>query len=193
MSHDLNKLDDESLMLRLLKSDHQAFSILVERHSDKFYGASYRVVLNQHDAEDVVQDAFLKIWNKPTLWKPNKSAKFTTWFYRIVTNLSIDKMRKNKGGVMSEIQDDLSSNDVSQERALVLDEQQIELNRALAELPEKQRIALNLCFYEGLSNKDAAIIMKVNIKALESLLMRAKAGMKNHMVRTGYINEGEAA
>ena len=65
------------------------------------------------------------------------------------------------------------------------------LEDAIQELPERQKLALNLCFYEGLSNKEAAEIMEVGVKALESLLMRAKAGLKDILVRQGNLGDEE--
>ena len=194
MAQTLENLNDEGLMERVQKNDHQAFAVLVERRTDMFYAAAFRMVMNAHDAEDIVQEAFLKIWNKPKLWKAGKGAKFTTWFYRIVMNMSIDKLRQLSKERNVEITDDLSLNEKSQEQEMVLNEDQKSLDRALQTLPEKQLLALNLCFYEGLSNKDAAYIMKVSVKAIESLLMRAKAGVKSKLVRDGVIAEkGEVA
>jgi RNA polymerase sigma-70 factor (ECF subfamily) len=87
---------DESLVRRLIQRDNQAFSILVRRHSDLFYRAAYKVVMNKEDAEDIVQNAFLKIWDRPKLWKDGKGAAFKTWFYKIVMNSCIDFKRKKK-------------------------------------------------------------------------------------------------
>jgi len=68
-------------------------------------------------------------------------------------------------------------------------QKQMILEEAIAALPERQKVALNLCFYEGLSNKDAAQVMDVNIKALESLLMRAKKGLKDILSRQGVLGD----
>ena len=192
MAQTLENLSDESLMERVQQNDHQAFSVLVRRRTDMFYAAAYRVVMNQQDAEDIVQDAFLKIWDRPHLWKEGKGAKFTSWFYRIVMNLSIDKVRQHKKVKISDVEE-LVSDKNSQEKDLVLDEEQKILEKAIKNLPEKQMIALNLCFYEGISNKEAAEIMKISVKALESLLMRAKAGLKDSLFREGILEQGDAA
>ena len=189
MAEALENLNDEGLMERIKKNDHRAFSVLVERRSDMFYAAAFRMVMNKSEAEDVVQDAFLKIWGKPNLWKSSKGAKFTTWFYRIVMNLSIDKMRKLSKENKVELGDKVSSNVLSQEKKLLIDEEQQALQTAMKALPDKQLMALNLCFYEELSNKEAASIMKVGVKALESLLMRAKANLKNELMRGNTIKQ----
>ena len=173
---------DESLMALIRQGSHQAFAILVRRHTDRFYAAAFRMTGRAAEAEDLVQDAFLKIWQKPDIWKDDKGAKFTTWFYRILVNQNIDRMRKNSK---------LTSNDAilpfiadtrsGPEEDAALSEEQKRLEAAMAVLPERQRTALNLCFYEGLSNLEAATVMGVKIKALESLLIRAKTGLRDYL------------
>ena len=96
MTHDLNDTMDEDLIALVTKGDHRAFSILVKRHTDKFYALAFRTLGNTRDAEDVVQDCFVKLWKKPSAYKPERGAKFTTWFYRVVFNASIDLKRKHK-------------------------------------------------------------------------------------------------
>jgi len=91
-------LDDESLICRIQEGSHEAFTTLVDRHSNRFYRIVYRLVSSKDDAEDIVQEAFLKLWGRPNLWDPSKRAKFTTWFYRVVINLCFDHRKKKKAG-----------------------------------------------------------------------------------------------
>ena len=193
MSDTLSSIDDESLMLLIQKQDHEAFTLLVERHTGRFYAAAFRMLGNEMQSEDIVQDAFLKIWNKPTLWKKGKGAKFTTWFYRIITNMCIDVIRKKKREVSGEVVESLSDQRKTQQQVMEDRQREEGLESAIQALPEKQKAALNLCFYEGLSNKEAADIMGVGVKALESLLMRAKAGVKDQLARKGLLEIKETA
>lgn len=176
-------------MERIQSQDHQAFSVLVDRHTDKFYGAAYRMVMNRETAEDITQDAFLKLWESPKIWKKNRGAKFTTWFYRIITNQSLDFLRKSKKQIAGGEVEDFAAHDTAQDKQMEQNEEQLALDKALKTLPENQLIALNLCFFEGVSNKDAADIMKVNVKALESLLMRGKTNLKEMLTRQGVIEQ----
>lgn len=186
----LDNEDDHGLMVRVQRGDHQAFSQLVQRHSARFYAVAFRMLNNSAEAEDVVQDSFLKLWNKPQAWDAKKNAKFTTWFYRVVTNAAIDKARRRVKVVSGEkIIDFVADERRNPEDQMYQDETQRVLEDAIQSLPERQRAALNLCFYEGLSNKEAADILDVNLKALESLLMRAKAGIKDYMTRNGYLQD----
>src|SRR5690606_21721449 len=86
---------DESLMRLIQEGSHQAFAILVRRHTERFYASAFRMCANHTIAEDMVQDAFMRVWQKPTLWRDDRGAKFTTWFYRILINMNIDRMRKS--------------------------------------------------------------------------------------------------
>ncbi len=189
MTDKLQNLDDESLMGHVKQHDHQAFSILVERHSEKFYASSYRIVTNKQEAEDVVQDAFLKLWDRPEMWKAGHSAKFTSWFYKIVMNMSLDRYRKFKNIQALGDKEQYLKTAAEQHNSLQKDDEQVALDQALKVLPEKQLQALNLCFYEEMSRKEAATIMNVSVKALESLLMRAKEGLRNDLYRQGFIEE----
>lgn len=180
-------ISDESLMARVQSGDHEAFSVLVRRHTRLFFSAAYRMCPHQDEAEDIVQDAFLKLWKNPAAWDGARGVKFTTWFYRVVTNQALDALRRKKPTQGGEILDYIRDDAPDQLAGMVERDEQAVLENAVQALPERQKTALNLCFYEGLSNKDAADIMGVGVKALESLLMRAKAGVKEQLIREGFL------
>lgn len=180
-------LSDETLMALIQKQDQNAFAILLQRHSDRFYSLAYRTLFSQSDAEDVVQECFLKLWRKPDIWKADSKATFTTWFYRIIINACIDKNRQTKPVTPYDEVEILDENSDSFERLSSQQQEDIRQKRltlALQKLPERQRTALNLCFYEGLKNQAAAEVMDINLKALQSLLMRAKTSLKNDLAKT---------
>lgn len=175
-------------MARVQRGDHQAFAHLVERHSGRFYAVAYRMVGNSAEAEDIVQDCFLKLWNKPDMWNKKKNAKFTTWFYRVITNAAIDKSRRYARMISGDtVFEHMPDGKRNAEEEMYENQTQKELEEAIQSLPDRQKAALNLCFYEGLSNKDAAVILNVNVKALESLLMRAKTGVRDYLMNKGFL------
>jgi len=178
----LLNLDDESLICQIQEGSHEAFTTLVDRHSNRFYRIAYRLVSSKDDAEDIVQEAFLKLWNRPNLWDPGKGAKFTTWFYRVVINLCFDHRKKKK---MINLSEDIEFADENPGPDVLYDEHQKQalLERLIHELPERQQLAVNLCFYEGLSNKEAAQIIGVKVKAFQSLVMRGKTTLKYNVKR----------
>src|SRR5919106_1268989 len=173
--------DDEELVALIQDGSQQAFSVLVQRHTERFYRLAYRYLQNKETAEDVVQDAFVKLWEDPGSWQAERNNKFTTWFYRVVVNLCLDWQKKKKpielGDHELSIADDRQTPDV----AMLQAEKHRILEKEIAALPERQRTALNLCFDEGLSNQEAADVMGVNLKALQSLIMRAKTTLKERM------------
>ncbi len=188
---DAEEESDERLMVRVREQDHQAFAMLVRRHTDRFYATAFRMCGQQEEAEDIVQEAFLKLWDRPESWDASKGAKFTTWFYRVVTNQALDRLRKRKNSYGTEVVERLVDPSKDQQREMEDSQEQKYIEAAIQALPERQKAALNLCFYEGLSNKEAAEALGVGIKALESLLMRAKAGLRDELTRRGLIRRKE--
>lgn len=178
---------DEQLLIYIKEGDTSAFAELVKRHSQKFYHLAYRYTTSQEEAEDITQLAFLKLWENPYKWQPERGAKFLTWFYRVVVNLCLDKNKKKKSTQLAdyhEIVDDRNN----QEDSAIKNEQQKLLEIAISKLPNRQKTALILCFYEEVSNKEAAQIMKVSLQSLQSLLIRAKQSLKKSVqdINRGY-------
>ena len=177
-----DELTDPQLLHLIQDGDKSAFTDLVNRHANRFYRIAFRFLNNRDNSEDVVQDAFLKLWNNTGTWKPDFDAKFTTWFSRIVINLCLDLKKKNKNSF--ELDDMvLAGGDESPDETVMKRQNTEILNKCLEELPDRQQTAINLCFYEGFSNREAAEIMEINIKALESLLVRAKYSLRNKLVK----------
>jgi RNA polymerase sigma-70 factor (ECF subfamily) len=172
--------DDRQLLALITDGDQQAFSTLVERHTDRFYRLAYRYLQSKEAAEDVVQDAFIKLWEDPTRWQAGRDTKFTTWFYRIVVNLCLDWLKKKRP---LELDPDMPLLDDREppDAELIRSEEERLLEAEIAALPERQRLALNLCFDQGLSNQEAAEIMGLKLKALQSLIMRAKTTLKERL------------
>lgn len=171
---------DNNLLERIKVGDQNAFAILVDRHSNKYYNLAYRYSFQKEYAEEIVQEAFIKLWKNPYIWNQNKQTKFTTWFYRVVVNLALDKKRQSKLVYLSEYED-IVDHSPSPEKMLEKKEMQLLLKKNIMILPARQKTALILCYYECISHKEAADIMKITVSALESLLMRAKNTLKQSL------------
>lgn len=182
---------DQDLMVLIQAGNHQAFSALVRRHTQKFFNLAFRSLHNEADAQDIVQSCFLKLWQNPNMYSPNKKAQFTTWFYRVVLNACEDLRRKNKVRAYQDIDEmaDIYGTEGSQESDMVVNEDQIALEKAIADLPDRQKDALNLVVYQEMKQKEAAETMGVGVKALESLLSRAKATLKDKMKKNKTMEE----
>lgn len=182
-------MPDESLMDFIRGGNVRAFETLVERHHQRFYNQVYRWVMNKSDAEEIVQDAFLKLWSGKARWKSDKKARFTTWFYRILYNQAIDVMRTRKHAT-AELSAEFADGADSVETQIIEDQEQKALRRAIMELPENQRIAVNLFYFDDLSQKQIAGMMGVSLKALESLLSRAKVQLRQRLADSQVVRYG---
>ena len=171
------------MLAKVREGSHEAFSVLVEKYTARYYGLAYRTLFNKIDAEEIVQEAFLKLWHRPELWDPTKKTRFSTWFYRVVANMCIDRNRKKKPVLVEDIDAVAGANNQQADEAIYKKEQRRLLDASILELPENQRMALNLCFYEELSNQEAADIMKLSLKALQSLIIRAKSALKEKVAK----------
>jgi RNA polymerase sigma-70 factor, ECF subfamily len=172
--------DDHELLALIQDGNGQAFATLVERHTERFYRLAYRYLQSKAAAEDVVQDAFVKLWENPAIWQPERNSRFTTWFYRVVVNLCLDSQKRKKPVALDEEIPLIDGREPVDEMMMRIQEQKA-LEKEIAALPERQRTALNLCFDEGLSNQEAAAVMGVKLKALQSLIMRAKTTLKERL------------
>lgn len=172
-----NTRSDEALVAAVRNGDRQAFSALVSRHGLRFRGVATRVLHDISLAEEVVQDAFIKLWTKTDAFDPER-ARFTTWFHRVVVNRALDMKRRKSPEALPEgydIADAAPLADVSLEQ----NAQAAQLMKAIEELPDRQKTALTLSYLDGYSNNEAADIMALNIKAFESLLVRARTKMRD--------------
>ena len=163
-------------MARVQRHDQEAFTRLLDRHLLGLQKFLMRMTGNAADADEVSQEAFLRIWSHAGRWQTDR-VKFTTWLYRIARNLAIDRHRKNRKTsdadvtmILDESPDAVDTIDVDQRQRI--------LRGAVAQLPERQRTALLLCHFDGMSNQDAAAVLEVTVEALESLLSRARRTLK---------------
>jgi RNA polymerase sigma-70 factor (ECF subfamily) len=172
--------DDAELMRRIAKGDQKAFQQLMQRHLARTVRLAARILGSTGAAEDVAQEAFIRVWKHAQAWEsPEKAgAKFTTWLYRIVLNLSIDEKRKNRFADIEKIPE-LEDETPGAQQNIERREQSRRVQHALAQLPERQRSAFVLCFYEDCSNKEAAEMLGISVKALESLLVRSRRTLRD--------------
>lgn len=164
-------------MLAVAKGDQAAFTEIVTRHLTSVVHFAWRYMGRRSDAEDVAQEAFIRLWKHAPDWE-DQGFSVRSWIYRIAYNLCIDELRKRKPVTPVEDEVSLASADQPDED-LYRDQCQQQVAAALNELPERQRTALVLCVYQGLSNKDAATVMEISVEALESLLSRARRMLRN--------------
>jgi RNA polymerase sigma-70 factor (ECF subfamily) len=164
--------DDDDLMARIAAGDHAAFTALVGRHLDRVLAVAQRVLGERAEAEDVAQEALLRVWRLADRWRPGE-ARISTWLYRVAVNLCLDRKRRPQPAPLEAAGDPADPAPDAFAR-LYRDEAAALVAAEIAKLPERQRAALALSYYEDLSNTEAAEILQVSVGALESLLVRAR-------------------
>jgi len=185
----MDEESDEFLVARTAKGDGDAFRVLMERHARRGLRLAMRIMGNASDADEIVQDAFLRLWTKAETWQPGRG-KFTTWFFRILVNLCLDRRRRASPLPLE------SAGDPPDPRQSALakiyeDEVGLAVRQAIGELPERQRAALVLCYYEEMSNLEAAETLSISVSALEALLVRARRTLKTKLASLGALGPKE--
>ena len=176
---------DEALMARVARGDEPAYRLLTRRHLPAMLGLARRILGNAADAEDVAQEAMLRVWTHAPRWQP--LAAFRTWLTRVVVNLCLDRKRKARWvglDAAGEIVDPAPDAGEKAEH----DERERLLAAAVAELPARQRTAIVLTYSEGMSNAQVAEVLDTSVAAVETLLVRGKQNLR---ARLGHLIEGD--
>jgi RNA polymerase sigma-70 factor (ECF subfamily) len=175
---DESSADDAELVLRVADEDVAAYRELVRRHQKKLYHYATRMTGDAGEAEDIVQETFLRLWQRAGDYAPR--ARVTTWLHRIAHNLAIDRLRAR--GKWQPLDEEPAP--ISAPQARVIDERQRAqtLEAALGALPERQRAALVLVHLHELSGKEASDVMQISEEALESLLARARRALRSALL-----------
>lgn len=176
---------DAELLRAIADGDRAAFDRLSRRHLDRAYGVALRMTGSKADAEDVVQDVFLRLWLRPDSWRPGQ-AMFSTWLYRVVVNRCLDLKRRPKGTDLDSIEEPQDP-DVNAEDGMLEAERNRALDGAVDKLPERQRAAIVLTYTAGLRNAEAASAMEISVKAFEALLVRAKRELRDLLAGQGWM------
>lgn len=167
---------DAALMRRIASGDKDAGRELMQRSLASVLAIGRRMLRDPVEAEDVAQDTFVRAWNAAPDWQPGR-ARLESWMCRIATNLCLDRLRKKREAVMEtppEMQDGAAAAD----NGVIASEAGDRVLAAISTLPERQRLALELCHFQDFSNIEAAEKLEISVDALESLLARARRKLK---------------
>ncbi len=182
---------DEVLLVLFANGDASAARALTGRLTPRVMGHAYRLLGNHAEAEDVTQEAMLRLWNIASEWRQGE-ARVSTWLYRVVANLCIDRKRRARNVALDSIPEPEDG------RASVAETLQAKaraeaLQAALDQLPDRQRQAVVLRHIEGLANPEIAEIMEITTEAVESLTARGKrtltAVLSGRQEELGYGDE----
>lgn len=170
---------DEQLLERIARGDTTAVSVLVSRKLPKLLSLGRRMLGDAIEAEDVAQETLLRTWKQAAVWVPGK-ARIDTWMHRVALNLCYDRLRRRR---VTSSTDDIELVDPAQSAPAKIEADQTakQVRAAIAGLPDRQREAIQLTYYQELSNQEAASVMNVSVEALESLLARARRSLRSAM------------
>ena len=163
------KYDEKAIVAMLTdpKTQRQAFSMVVSQSSEQLYWKVRRIVLNHEDANDVLQNVFLKAWNN--LGDFQQKSKISTWLYRIAINESLDFLRRQKTASAVSADEDLSvSNRLMADDYFDGDAAQALLQDAIAHLPDVQRLVFNLRYYDEMKYSDMSRLLDTSEGALKA-------------------------
>ncbi len=172
--------DDAAIIAQLAARDADALRSVIGAHGAALHRIAYRMTHDAHEAEDIAQEAMLKLWDNAAKLEARAQAgnlNLAAWLKRVTINLSIDRLRKGKriaGSDIPESADESPLADAQIEEA----QSQSQTRQLVESLPERQRAAIVLTYYEELPNADAASVMEMQLKAFESLLHRARASLR---------------
>jgi RNA polymerase sigma-70 factor (ECF subfamily) len=170
---------DDTLMARVAARDAEAFRTLAERHGPLPYRVAWRMIGDAAEAEELAQEALLRLWDKAPQWRAGGSG-VAAWLTRVAMNLALDRLRRRRftsGEPVPERADEapLADEGIEAEQAAAA------VRASIAALPERQRAAIVLTYYEDVPNRTAAEMLEMNLKAFESLLFRARAALRDRL------------
>ncbi|URN96243.1 MAG: RNA polymerase sigma factor SigW [Candidatus Pristimantibacillus lignocellulolyticus] len=180
----------ESQLVKLaLKGDQAAFAELVELYQEKLYHMAYRMLNNRQEAEDVVQDTFLRVYNN--LERYDVTMKFSTWIYRIATNLSIDRLRKRKPVYSLDAESSdyegldgysmIPSDNRTPESELLISETQQIIHQAIDTLPPKYKSVMILRYIHELSLQEVGDILDMPVTTIKTRVHRGREFLRKKL------------
>lgn len=181
---------DDALMARLAQRDAACLRQVAEQHGELVHRIGCRMLGDPHEAEDVAQEALLRLWSHAARWQPGGPG-IAAWLTRVGTNLCLDRLRKTRR--MSDAEpperaDDAPLADAQAEAG----QMRAAVAACIADLPERQRAAVVLTYYEELPNRSACEALGLKLKAFESILVRARTALRRCIERKG-IGGGDLA
>lgn len=186
-------VSDEALLVLYAKGDASGARLLTLRLVPRVLGYAARLLSDRAEAEDVAQEAMLRLWRVAPDWRQGE-AKVATWLYRVTTNLCTDRLRVRHRRKTQSLHEapEMEDGQPSAEASLIKADRMAALDSALAALPDRQRQAVILRHIEGFSNPEIAIVMDIGLEAVESLVARGKRALTAILsARRGDLGFGE--
>lgn len=166
------------------KGDHEAFERIVKRYQNPLFNFIHKYLGDRYAAEDLTQEAFLRIFQAAPQFEARAGAKVSTWIFKIAYNLSMNEIKRRRR--YQSFQDDLHDKEMAGRRlseTTELRELEKEVMSALSNFPESQKAALLLRVNEGLSYREISGVLSVSIPSVEALIFRARKSLREHLIK----------
>ena len=168
--------DEDALMLRFAQGDQSAARDLAARRLPAVFALARRMLRDDAEAEDVAQEAMLRLWKIAPDWRPGE-ARVGTWLHRVALNLCYDRLGRDRSAPLEAAPEQTDPAPLAQD-AMESAESGGALRAALDRLPERQRAAIVLRHFEERGNEEIAQILDLSVEAVESLLARGRRALK---------------
>jgi len=176
---------DDALLEAVAEGDREAFGILMKRYLAPMVNLAQRIVFDREQAREIAQEGFLRVWKHASKWDPDGTATFSTWLRCVVVNLAISVRRRYRPQVSLDVIEEIPSGFADGFDAIVEADQKRIVQAALLKLPERQRAAVALYYFDDLPQGQAAEAMQMTARAFDSLIVRARANLKKHLASLG--------
>lgn len=179
---------DDELMARVARRDGDAFRLLADNYGHGPFRIGCRMLADPAEAEDIAQEAMLRLWDHADRWKPGSSG-VAAWLSRVAMNLCFDRLRRRKFASDEEVPEKSDEGPLADAR-IEEEEKRVAVVDCITALPPRQRASIVLTYYEELPNKEAAEMLDMRLKAFESLLFRARASLRGCVEGKGVVDSG---
>ena len=183
----LSGLDDDELVARIAARDHAAMRLLSDGHAAPVWRVAYRMLGDAAEAEDVAQEALLRMWHHAAGWRPGGPG-IAAWLHRVTVNQCLDRLRRRRFASDGAVPERADPDPLADRRIEAAETGQA-VKDCIEALPDRQRAAVVLTYYEDLPNQPAAAVLEMQLKAFESLLFRARANLKGCVEGKGLVRE----
>ncbi|WP_137135432.1 RNA polymerase sigma factor [Rhizobium sp. FKY42] len=173
----MNLDPDAELVRRVALGEPSAMRDMVSAKLPRLLALAQRMLGDRTEAEDVAQETFLRIWKHAGTWRQG-GAKFDTWAHRVALNLCYDRLRRKREVLTDALPEQIDTGPLPDAGLMAAESNALRVERALQSLAPRQREAIILVYYQDMSNREAADVLKISVDALESLLARGKRALQ---------------
>ena len=186
----MNKFSDQEILDSIIRGNQADYGIIVDRYKNKAFSLLKRMLKNEQDAEETLQDCFLKAYNSLSSFKGE--AKFSTWFYRIVYNTALTKLSSKKRKTeneMSSVDDHYDLKSDYDFRSSEKKDLSVFVNHLVNQLPERFATVINLYYLNEMSCEEISEILEISVSNVKVILHRSRNALKDLIVNKDLVKE----